>query len=136
MNFSTSDDNRKTKVLNAEVMVTNFLVQHNLPLATADHFGPLFKSIFTDSKITSSYACAKTKTFTILNEAFAPHCLDYIVQHCKTHPYSVGHDGSNDTGNQKIYPVSIRVFDVKRSKTVRDPFFNMCLTEGVDRQVL
>ena len=25
------------KVLNAEVMVTNFIVQHNLPIATADH---------------------------------------------------------------------------------------------------
>ena len=113
-------------------MVTNFLLQHNLPLATANHLGPLFKSIFTDSKIASSYACTKTKTFTILNEVFAPHCLDYIVQHCKTHPYSVGHDCSNDTGIQKMNPVSIRVFDVKRSKTVRDNFFNMCLTEGKD----
>lgn len=32
-------------------MVTNFLVQHNLPLATADHLGPLFKTIFPDSKV-------------------------------------------------------------------------------------
>ena len=29
-------------------------------------------------------------------------------------------------------PVSIRVFYVKRSKTVNDHFFNMCLTEGED----
>ena len=70
----------------------------------------MFKSIFTDSKIASSYACAKTKTFTILNEAFAPHCLDYIVQHCKTDTYSVGHDGSNDTGIQKMNPISIRAY--------------------------
>ena len=111
-------------------MVTNFLVQHNLPLATADHPGPLFKSIFTDSKIASSYACAKTKTFTILNEAIAPHCLDYIVQHCKAHPYSVGHDGSNDIGIQKMNPVSIRVFDVKRSKTVRDHFLIYALQKA------
>ena len=130
MNFPTSGENHKTKVLNDEVIVTNFLVQHNLPLATADHLGPLYKSIFSDSQIASSYDCAKIKTFTILNEAFAPHCLDYIVQHCKTHPYSVGHDGSNDAGIQKMNLVSIRVFRVKRSKTVRDHFFNMCLTEG------
>ena len=132
LNYPTSDENHKTKVLNAKVMVTNFLVQHNLPLATADHHGPLFKSIFTDSKIASSYLCAETKTFTIVNETFAPHCLDYIVKHCKTHPYSVDHDGSNNTGIQKMDPVSIRVFDVKWSKTARDQFFNMCLTEGVD----
>ena len=128
----SSDCNFENKVLNAEVMVTNFIIQHNLPIATADHLGPLFKSIFPDSKIASSYSCAKTKTFAILNEGFAPDCHSYIVEHCKTHAYSVGHDGSNDTGLQKMNPVSIRIFDVKRSKFVTDHFFNMCITEGED----
>ena len=30
----------------AEVNVVGFLAEHNLPFATADHLGPLFKSIF------------------------------------------------------------------------------------------
>ena len=132
INFFGPNPDFKSKVLNAEVIVTNFLIQHNLPLATADHLGPLFRTIFPDSKIASSYACARTKTFTILNEAFAPHCHDYIVEHCKSHPYSVGHDGSNDTGIQKMSPVCIRLFDIKRSKTVTEHFFDMCLTEGED----
>jgi hypothetical protein len=113
-------------------MVTNFIVQHNLPIATADHLGHLFKNIFPDSKIASSYSCAKTKTFAILNEALAPDCHNYIVEHCKTHAYSVGHDGSNDTGVAKMNPVSIRIFDINRSKVVTDHFFNMCITEGED----
>ena len=57
--FFKIDTPLKKKVLNAEVMVTNFLVQHNLPIATADHLGPLFKSIFPDNKIAQSYGCAK-----------------------------------------------------------------------------
>lgn len=126
------ESNFENKVLNAEVMVTNFIVQHNLPIATADHLGHLFKKIFPDSKIASSYSCAKTKTFAILNEAFAPDCHNYVVEHCKTHAYSVGHDGSNDTGVQKMNPVSIRLFDINRSKVVTDHFFNMCVTEGED----
>ena len=47
-------------------------------------------------------------------------------------PYSVGHDGFNNTGIQKMNPGSISLFDVKRSKAVSDHFFNMCLTEGKD----
>jgi hypothetical protein len=113
--IKSSDSNFENKVLNAEVMVTNFIIQYNLPIATADHLAPLFKTIFPDSKIASSYSCAKTKTFAILNEGFAPDCHNYIVEHCNTHAYSVGHDGSNDTGVQKMNPVSIRIFDVKSS---------------------
>ena len=113
-----------------EVMVTNFLVQHNLPIATADHLEPLFKEIFPDSAIASSYSCARTKTSAILNEAFAPHCHKYVVEHCKTHAYGVGTDGSNDTGVAKLNPVSIRIFDIDRSKTVTNHIFDMCLTEG------
>ena len=132
LSFFNTDNNFEKKVLNAEVKVTNFIVQHNLPIATADHLGHLFKNIFPDSKIASSYSCAKTKTFAILNEALAPDCHNYIVEHCKTHAYSVGHDGSNDTGVAKMNPVSIRIFYINRSKVVTDHFFNMCITEGED----
>ncbi|PIK34419.1 hypothetical protein BSL78_28755 [Apostichopus japonicus] len=117
-------------VLKAEVLVTNFLVQHNLPLATADHLGQLFKGAFLDSKLVKSYACAKTKTTAILNEVLAPECNEYIVPQCKVNAYSVGTDGSNDTGVRKMNPVSIRIFDVNRSKTVTNHCFYMCLTEG------
>ena len=68
------------------------------------------------------YNSGRTKTTAILNEALAPHCQD--------HPYSVSTDGSNDTGIQKMNPVSIRLFDINTSKTVLNHFYNMCLTEG------
>ena len=38
------------------------IVQNNLPLATADHLGPLYKDMFSDSKLVSSYAYGRTKT--------------------------------------------------------------------------
>ena len=130
--YSPTDTPLKTKVLNAEVAVKKFLVQHNLPLATADYLGPLFKSIFPDSQIAQSYGCARQKTSDIINVAFQPYCHNYLVEFCKNNPYSVSHDGSNDTGVRKMDPVCIRTFDIKRSKTVSSHFFDMCLTEGED----
>ena len=60
--YSPTDTPLKNKVLNAEVAVTNFLVQHNLPLENADNLGPFFKSVFPDSKIGQSYDCVRQKT--------------------------------------------------------------------------
>ena len=48
-----------------EVMVKNIVLQHNLPLATADHLDPLFKEMFLDIKIAKSCASGRT----VLNEA-------------------------------------------------------------------
>ena len=113
-------------------MVTNFIVQHNLPIATADHLAQLFKNLFPDSKIAASYTKAKTKTFVIINKAFEPYCHSFLVDYCKSNTFSVGHDGSNDTGVQKMNLISVRILDIKNSKTVSEHFFSMCLTEGED----
>ena len=110
--------------------MTNFLIQYNLHLATSDHMTKLFKTIFTDSKIAAGYSCARTKTGAIIDEAFAPRCKDYIIGHCKSHPYSVGTDGSNDTGLKKMNPVTVRLFGIQRSKKVTNYFLDMCVTEG------
>ena len=101
-------------------------------MATADHLGPLFRAIFPDSNIAKKNAMCRKKTTAIINETFGPYCHDYIVEHCKTHPFTVGTDGSNDTGIEKMNPVTIKLFDTKRSKTITNHFFDMCLTSGED----
>ena len=45
-----------------------FIVEHNLPIAVADHAGPLFRKMFPDSKVASKYGCARTKTSAIIGE--------------------------------------------------------------------
>lgn len=70
--FLSKPGNSGSNVIKAEVMITDFLVQHNLPIATADHLGPLFKEIFPDSKIAAAYASGRTKTSAILNVAHVP----------------------------------------------------------------
>ena len=46
-NFTDSKDLTVTR---AEALFTEFLVEHNIPLACADHAGPLFKKMFPDFK--------------------------------------------------------------------------------------
>ena len=130
--LTSNDSNLDKQVLNAEVMVTNFLVQHNITLLTVDHLTLLFKGAFPGSKIAKKYASRLTKTTAIINKSFAPHCLDYIVEHCKSHPYSVATDSSNDTGIEKMNPICVKIFDINRLKTVTTRFVDMCLTSGAN----
>jgi len=53
--FVTADAD--TDVTKAEMLFTHFLVEHNIPIAVADHAGPLFKEMFRDSKVESKYGC-------------------------------------------------------------------------------
>ena len=111
-------------------MVSNFTEQHNLSIPVADHHGQLFKIIFPDSQIATSYACSKTKTFCIINKAFQPYYHKQTIDYCKNHPFTVGHDGSNDTHVQKMNPIAVRIFDINRSKTISEHFYSMSLTDS------
>ena len=128
--FSKSMDSISKKVIKAEVMVKNFFVQHNLPLATADHLGPLFKDIFTDSKIAESYMSGCTKTTAMLNLSMVPHCHSYLVDHCQSHPYSLGIDHlmvqtTLDRRNESCSYSYLTLI----SETVTSHFY-MCVTFG------
>ena len=51
--FVTTDTN--TDVTKADMQFAHFLVEHNIPIAVADHGRPLFKVMFGDSKVPAKY---------------------------------------------------------------------------------
>ena len=53
--FVSNKDSLAMKVVSTEVKFTSFLLEHNQPIAVADHAGPLFRSMFPDSKIAQYY---------------------------------------------------------------------------------
>lgn len=61
--------NHDDSVMRTEILMTNFIVQHNLLFSVSDHLTKLFPKIFTDSKIVKKYACARTKSICILTGA-------------------------------------------------------------------
>jgi len=47
----------------------------------------------------------------------------------KNGPYSLSTDGSNDTGVEKLNPLTVRIFDVNR-RQVTTQLLDMCPTSG------
>ena len=50
LSFKTTTSNDE-KQIRAEVLHTNFIVQHNISFLTADHMTPLYRAMFPDSAI-------------------------------------------------------------------------------------
>ena len=124
---SSSMNPLEAKVRRAEVKVTAAIAKHNIPLAFADHLSPLFKEIFPDSEIAKAYSSCKTKITCILNGALKPYYQNELVEMMKDQPYSVSIDGSNDTGQEKMNPVTVKLFDTDR---IKHKFLDMCTTTG------
>ena len=50
------------KQMCAEVLHTNFIVQHNISFLTADRLAPLYRVKFPGSNIAKNIRCRRTKT--------------------------------------------------------------------------
>ncbi|XP_063053561.1 zinc finger BED domain-containing protein 5-like [Engraulis encrasicolus] len=123
----TEELNLEAQTRRAEIKVAVVMVNHNIPLAFADHLSPLFKECFPDSKIARKYASARTKTAAIINGAVSPYMLAELVTHLREKPFSLSTDGSNDTGMEKMNPITIKTFG--RDGVVHR-FLDMGVTEG------
>jgi hypothetical protein len=104
--FSNSSD---LNVIRAECLITNFLVEHNVSLSSADHVGPLLRKIFPNSDLAKKYGCARTKTTAIV-ECFSADSTNKLVENLKKVPFIISTDGSNDT-DSNLYPIVVTYFD-------------------------
>ena len=85
----------------------------------------MFKNIFPDRQIAKMYSCAHTTTACILNGALAKELEGLLIDNI---PFSLATNGSNDTGLQKMNPLTVRI-DTNRG-CVTTPFLDMCLTSA------
>lgn len=115
------------QVQRAEVKMCVLLAQHNVALALADHLSPLIQDVF-DGEVAKGYSCAKTKTS---YNASAPEFQHELVSLMQQSPYSLRIYGSNGTGLLKMNPLTVRIFDLTRTK-VDTRFLDMCTTSGVN----
>jgi len=100
LSFTTGSS--KDKTTRTEIKIANALVQNNIPLA------------FTDSDIARGYAAASTKTTCLVNGSLAPHFKSALVNTTKIQPFSIAFDGSNNTGLEKMNPMTVRLYDTTR----------------------
>ena len=105
------------------------LTENNIPLAFVDKLNALLPNIFPDSKIANKCEMGKTKASCILNKSLAPLFLQETVQIMKNDFYSLSADGSNDTGFEKMKPLTVPLSDSSKSN-VDTRFLDMCYTSG------
>ena len=88
----------------------------NIPLAFHDQLSPAIRDLFPDSKIAAKYHSSSTKATSMLNGAVAPMFISELL---KIHPFSIcSIDGSNDSGIEKMNPITVRIYDVNINKIV------------------
>ena len=56
----------------------------------------------------------------------APALVEDLLESMRVHPYSFSVDGSNDTGLLKMNPITIKIYDINRSRIVSQ-FLNIGL---------
>lgn len=133
------DKKSQEKVINAEVLFTGYILEHNLPFEASSHAGPLLRIMFPDSDIAKKYGRSATKTSAIIKYAMAPFFHDPLIEHLRQNPFSLAIDGSSNTGTKSMYPMIVRVYDVSRGE-IRSKFWRMCLisdcsAEGIFTEV-
>ena len=64
-----------------------------------------------------------------MNGSLAPYFRSALVSAMVSSPFSIAIDGSNDSGLQKMNPMTVRLFDAD-SGMVTTQLLDMCLTTG------
>jgi redox-regulated HSP33 family molecular chaperone len=81
------------KVMRAEAMYTDLIVEMNLPLSVADKFTKIHKVVFPDSEIAKGYKCSRDKT-TALVKCVGQEEANDVVAEMKSGPFFIATDGS------------------------------------------
>lgn len=104
--FFGTDEN---DVINAECFFTSFILEHNLPIAVADHVGPLLRKMFPKCDAVKKYGSGRTKTTAIIRK-MAIEKKDSLVNILQNTVFAISTDGSNDSDSQ-LYPIVVTYFD-------------------------
>ena len=108
--MATTNSSLDDAVTKSEALFTSFLVEHNIALSASDHASKLFKQMFLvpgihPRDIIEKFSCGRTKTTAIVHE-MGVDSSNNLVQACKTQPFSISTDASNDQ-TDKLFPLVI-----------------------------
>ena len=113
-----------------EVRMAMLVVHHNTFVNLSDHLTPYINNELKGSRAAEHFLCGCTKTSAIVNCVGDQFQLDVIAD-LKTLPFILMLDGSNDTWALKMFPVTVRIFDINYQRIIIKKFY-MYLMEGRD----
>ena len=110
---------QQSSTLESEVLFCQFVAEHNLPAAIADHFTYLVHRMFPDSEAAASFTFKHAKTSQVIKGSLAPAFTKPVIERCKTGPFSLMIDESNDKNEAKRLAILVRVFEEGNSAKTR-----------------
>ena len=86
-------------VIQPETWFVQFLIEHNIPISTADHAGELFWKTFHQNPLAKQYACGCTKATAIVKECACDHTTN-LADAMRNGHFVLGTDGSQEGGEK------------------------------------
>ena len=96
----------------------------------SDHLFRIIRKEFPDSKAGKDYSCGRTKTPAIVN-CIGDLVFEELKSALQTQPFSVMLDASNHKGIEKMFPITVSIFNENFDRIVTQ-FFDMNLLQGRD----
>lgn len=96
----------------AELILTYHGIRHNHSYSSQDCGNKIVKTVFSDSKVALKMHCGRTKAEALVENVLAPYSIETMLKKIGKSPIGIATDASNK-GNQKMFPVAIRFFDLK-----------------------
>ena len=107
----TPSDRPQDKVSKAELLLTAFMAEHQVPFRQADHLVETIKKMFPDSTTAQSMSLKRTKVSYLLQQGIAREERLAVANICKKQQFSLIIDESTDVSVSQILAVVVRYFD-------------------------
>lgn len=103
------------EVAKAELLISAYIAEHNVPFAHADHLVEVCKRAFHDSSIAKNVKLHATKASYLIQEGIAYYEKREIVDQCRNEKFSLIIDESTDISVSQVLAVVVRYFDVEKN---------------------
>ena len=112
---SSAADNQTAR---SELAIAAYFTEHNIPFSCIDHFLPMCKIAFPDSKIVKTLSMKRTKLSYIVQDGIAFDENARMSDICKSQYFSVIIDESTDISVTQILAIVVRYFDHTQENVV------------------
>ncbi|RXN02294.1 AC9 transposase [Labeo rohita] len=109
--FVTRNATEADQVTSAEVKMAMLCAKNNSPFSFHDDFNKCVADMFPDSAIARKYSTGKTKATQHIKGAIAAELEDELAKTCRSQPFSLMCDESNNRKTDKEFVILTRLYD-------------------------
>ncbi|XP_047226593.1 uncharacterized protein LOC124871367 [Girardinichthys multiradiatus] len=109
--FVTRNTTEADQVINAEVKMAMLCAKNNVAFNFCDDFNKCVAEMFPDSAIARKFSAGKTKATQLIKGAIATELDDELAKTCRSQPFSVMCDESNNRKGNKEFVILTRLYD-------------------------